>query len=561
MLDHLNEYFDKFIKQYYPYQDKEFYQILIKFLQENFLADSYDEIPNEFKILYEEHTLIPEVYDVVLQSIGYGKRLLDELTFNQKKILLYNFTDYYANKGNLHSFKRICSIFNEPINLFELYIDYRSSTNIYDWYFIPRPISLNNEYEVTSSYIPIAYDEIYNKTPTYFVNKATLINNYVNKEIKLPLKSNLILMEVTNLTKSDEVTNLILVTVLHHFKDVEIKLTIDDKTYIADLMSLYQLWNYILFTFYGRIDYFDTSAAIVIYDLSTDTFPYTLTAGDPNDLASAIAEYDILETAEDINLFYEMKFKDVFLNYIHPHLVTIDTIKRNLSFNIDLRLMTKLDSILKVPEQSDVAKLLNDIRTSLIMFIDSSTDELFNEYSPVLLNQFELSLMNPVDTATYKLLDYFKPYHTRLISRYRHGIEYKSKFNHALLSEYVMFVTHQTEVSSVVISIDPWFSERIEGLAIVENANMIVVDVTLADEFDSPWEDQIYWEGQYIKYSTMDATRVIGKFWTNEIIYDSYGEVLFDGYWTLQLEEDYPGYAGIFDHAYKRFHEIKYEPI
>jgi len=561
MLDHLNEYFDKFIKQYHPYQDKEFYQILIKFLQENYLADSYDEIPNEFKILYEEHTLIPEVYDVILQSIGYGKRLLNELTFNQKKILLYNFTDYYADKGNLHSFKRICSIFNESINLFELYIDYRSSTNLYDWYFIPKPISLSDEYDSTNSYNPIAYDEVYNKTPTYFVNKATLINNYVNKELKLPLKSNLILMEVTNLTKSDEVTNLILVTVLHHFKDVEIELTIDDNTYIADLLSVYQLWSYILFTFHGRIDYFDTSEAIVIYDLTTDTFPYTLTAGHPNDLASIITEYETLESASDINTFYETKFKDVFLDYIHPHLITLDTIKRNLSFNIDLRLMTKIDLILENPLQSDVSKLLGDIRTSLIMFMNDSTDELFNEYSPVLLNQFELSLMNPIDTATYKLMDYFKPYHTRLISRYRHGIEYKSKFNHTLLDEHVMFITHQFEASSVVISVDVWFSERIEGIVIGENSSSIIVAEEVANAFDDPWEDQIYWEGVDFRHSTMDATRVIGKYWTDETIYDSFGEVVFDGYWTLQLEEDYPGLAGVFTHCYKRYHEIKYEPI
>jgi len=548
MLEHLNKYFDKFIKQYHPYEDKEFYQILIKFVQENFLVDSYDEIPANFKTLFEKHTLIPDIYDIILESLGYDKKLLSELSFNQKKTLLKSFPNYHRDKGDLKSLTTICKIFNEPINLYELYIDYRVSTGLFDWYFIPKPISILKTTDV-DSITPLNYDEIYNATPSYFVNKASLINKYRDKAIKLPLKSNLIMLEVSSVTQSDELSNLRFTTTLFHFRDLEIPIYIGQNPYIISLMGLYQLWNYMLILFYNQVDSFETNKPTIMFNLDGDSFHYTLDVTQPNNFQAVEAEYDALFAAGEISDFYTDKFKTVFLDYIAPNVVTIDTIRRNLAFSIDINILQHIDQLLEIPSVEMVSSILVDLRNSLINFMNNvNEDPLFTQYSPELLNVFELALINPVNTATYKLIDFFKPYHTQLISKFKYGVSYKSKFTNALVQQSVKFVTHQFEASALVISTDHWFSEKVDGICDVNDTTEIKVADDVANRFEDPWELLIYWPDTYSRYPDNSVSKkVISKYWT-----DVAGSI--PAHWTLVLESAYTGEQGIYDHCYIRYH-------
>jgi len=547
MLEYLYNYFDKFIKQYHPYENDEFYQILIKFIQERFLVDSYDVIPTHFKTLYENHTLISDIYDVILESLGYDKKLLNDLSFNQKKIILNNLPNYHYDKGDLKSCLTICKIFNEPINIYELYIDYRVSTNLFDWFFIPKPLSTVSVINSTNV-IPLDYNEIYNNTPTYFVNKATLINAYNKKSIKLPLKSNLILLEISSITDSDELTNLILATVLFHYKSLEIPVTVGNKPFSITLFGLYQLWQYLLMLFYNNVTSFETSKPIILYNLDVDEFQYSLDVNNPNNIQSVIAEYESLNESIDITSFYNTKFKTVFLNYIQPSVVTLDTIKRNLAYTIDLNLLQYIDAIVSVPSVENIAAILVDLRNSFNDYcVNINTDELFSEYHSVLFNVFELALINPVNTATYKLLDFFKPYHTQLISRFKYGVRYESKFTNALIQQTFEFNTRLFEVSPCVISDDLWFIEKIEGVCHVNNSNMIVVSNEIANHFNEPFINNIYWETLESKYPVGISKLVVSKFWTNGS----------PGYWTLVLQDSYSGSIGTFNYCYKRYREIE----
>jgi len=547
MLEYLNEYFDKFIKPYHPYEDKEFYQILIKFIQDRFLVDTYDEVPKNFKILFEDHTLIADIYDVVLESLGYDKTLLNELSFNQKRIILNNFTDYHRDKGDLKSIKTICKMFNEPISLYELYIDYRVSTSLFDWYFIPKPIVLSPTTK-KDDIIPLDYDEIYNGTPSYFVNKASLINAYRNKAIKLPLKSNLMLLEVSSTTSADELTNLTISTTLFHFQELVIPIYINQNNYSISIIGLYQLWNYLLMFLYNKVDSFETAKPILLYNLDVEEFQYTLDESQPNNLQSVINEYNSLTGLTDITEFYDTKFKSVFLDYVTPHVVSIDTIRRNLAFKIDINLLQNIDNLLKDKSAEIISSILSDLRNSLVNYINTiNEDPLFEEYSSVLLNVFELALVNPLNTGSYKLIDYFKPYHTQLISKFKYGIEYKSKFTNTLLKQTVRFVTHQYEASACVISDDVWFSDRLEGTCNVMNSTEIVVTDEIADQFDAPWENYIYWKDEYSRFPIDLSQRVVSKFWTDGS----------PGYWTLVLESNWEGKTGVLDYCYKRYHEIE----
>ncbi len=548
MLEYLNKYFDKFIKQYHPYENKELYQILIKFIQENFLVDSYDVIPTLFKTLYENHTLIPDIYDIILESLGYDKQLLLSLTFNQKKIILNNFPNYHHDKGDLKSCIKICKVFNEPIKIYELYIDYRVSTNLFDWYFIPKPL-YQKANTIDDDIIPLNYDEVYNKTPSYFVNKASLINAYNKKSIKLPLKSNLILLEISSITSSDELTNLTIATTLFYYKNLEIPIYINDKVFSITILGLYQLWQYLLILFFNKIDTFESNKPIILYNLDVDEFQYTLDVNLPNNLQQVAAEYNDLSEMTDIVDFYESKFKNIFLDHIVPHIVTIDSIKRNLAFSIDLTLIQYIENIINTPTAESISSILVDLRNSFDNYrININTDSLFNEYSSVLLNVFELALINPTNTATYKLINFFKPYHTQLITKFQYGIEYKSKFTNALLRQTVMFVTHQYEASACVISTDIWFTEKISGVCDVNNSNLIVVSDEIANQFNGPFNEYVYWEDPHNDYPIDFCRLVISKFWTAGT----------PGYWTLTLDSPYTGPTGIFNYCYKRYHGIEY---
>jgi len=548
MLESLNKYFDKFIKQYHPYEDNEFYQILIKFLQEKFLVESYEDIPKALKIIYEEHTLIPDTYDIILESIGYDKKLLTELSFNQKKIILHSFTDYQYDKGDLKSCLQICSMFNEPINLYELYIDYRVSTSLFDWYFIPKPLSLTHE-SLAEKIVPLQYDEIYNDTPTYFVNKATLINAYRTKSIKLPLKSNLLLLEISSLTESDELTNLTLSTALFHFRNLEIPIHIEMKAFSIPVMGLYQLWNYLLMLFYDKLESYENSQETILYDLSGDSFPYTLDESQPNNLQLIRTEYDALEELEEISEFYTDRFRSVFLGHITPQVSTLTSIKRSLSQTVDINLIQYIDTLIgDHPTADSISSILLDLRNSLIDYINNvNEDPLFEEYSSVLLNVFELALVNPLNTATYKLIDYFKPYHTQLVSKFKFGISYKSKFTNALLKQSVMFVIHHYEVSACVISIDAWFNERIVGNCQIVNGSEIIVDESIGLQF-TDGTSYVYWESGGDKYPTDLACLVTSA-------YESGGTG--SGIWSLILDDPWPGDTGSVNYCYKRYRETE----
>jgi len=170
--DKLKDYFYRYIKQYIPYSDDDFHQVLINFLQDSYLKNTYVDIPSQFKTLFEEHLLEPELYNVILISLGYPKDLVESISDAHKEILLMNFTDYHSNKSTLGFFQDVCSNFLDYINLYELYL-HHNVNDITDWKLIPKIV-----YENSSTILQeINYEEVYNAIPTTLLS-TQLLNGY-----------------------------------------------------------------------------------------------------------------------------------------------------------------------------------------------------------------------------------------------------------------------------------------------------------------------------------------------------------------------------------------------
>jgi hypothetical protein len=84
----LVEYFESYVDEYRPYKDDKLYKNIVKFLHGYYLQHSYETIPTAFKTAFENQTIPPEFYDVLLLSNGFPKSLLEQLKFNDKFILL-----------------------------------------------------------------------------------------------------------------------------------------------------------------------------------------------------------------------------------------------------------------------------------------------------------------------------------------------------------------------------------------------------------------------------------------------------------------------------------------
>ena len=134
----LVEYFNNYFAQYPPYEDKSYYQAIIKYLVKYYYNKLYNQIPEELKSITEDNIIPTSMYDTYLQQVGFEKKLLEKLDYSSKIVLFHSFTDFVKIKGSVKSITSLPGIFNESINIYELYIDYDQSLS--KWILRPYPI-------------------------------------------------------------------------------------------------------------------------------------------------------------------------------------------------------------------------------------------------------------------------------------------------------------------------------------------------------------------------------------------------------------------------------------
>ena len=549
----LRSYIFQYIRQFSPYKDTEFYQVLVSFLEEIYLKDSYTVTPEQFKILFEEHTLNVHLYDIVLRSLGFPRTLIESLPSTHKQILLNDFSDYNNRKGTLRLIREISAAFNDPINIYELYIDFRLLNSTWDWWFIPRELYRN----VDRAPVPKLYDFIYNSTPTYYVSKQQFHNWFLAEQISLPIKSNLIMLSMSNETAADEMSIMTMMTSLHYFKDENVNVTMRNGIYEVSLIGLYQLWHYLLAYHRGEINSTQVDGEIVYFDISGATFYYTLEEGLPNSIKTIQEEYDALLETDEIWAFHKKYIEDVFKKVAPTSISDLTTLRKSLLYSVDIDLINYIETQLETATdiETEIVSIMQEIRESIVVHILNNEDDLMHEYKEDLLNAFELSIIVPDKTTTYKLIDFIKPFHTQIVAERRQIISNRSKFNNAgILDHYRMFVIRDYRPTICAISDDVYFCERIEGQFTLSATNEILTTIDIIALFAIG--DQLFIRPQDLNgysdpipddiYSLEHLTTIV------DIVQIGESE-----YWNIVIESPYTGIIGLFNATYKRYHLLQ----
>ena len=417
-------FFDKNIKQYHPYSNNIIYSTLMSFLLDPFLKDSYSNIPQKFIDLFEQQIVSSDIYDSLLISLGYPKTFIASVSTFHKKTILNKFTNYYKYKGTLNHFKDICIGFNEPVNLYELYITKKNE----EYVFIPKKIYESNiEYDKKD----LKYDAIYNSVPNYFISKDLIEKYDDNKAIIFPIKSNLLYFVISENLDCSDIVNLIMSITLHHYRNSKISILIYDNIYTFTLTEIFQLWSYLLNLYSSNADPNKISSVIVYYDINANC-PYTF-----ENIDLLITAYENIQTLSDSYDFINTYIKPYFSSYPALQILSIDEFRNILLYSIDSRIINQIETNVSTSKNisQELFSILSGILTSIQTWILNNSEVDLLKYKKYILNAFYLPFLNMDSSIVYKLIDLFKPYHTSICSNITSNIIYKSKLETLVLED------------------------------------------------------------------------------------------------------------------------------
>lgn len=126
--ENLLEYFNQYVKDFYPFRDEPVYKATIEHFINYYVDQLYNVQPNIFKTLFEDHEIPSEITDKLLVSIGMPTKLIDELTAPTKIIILKSFSDFQRYKASIKFVKALGGTFNDKISFYELFIDWSKTT-------------------------------------------------------------------------------------------------------------------------------------------------------------------------------------------------------------------------------------------------------------------------------------------------------------------------------------------------------------------------------------------------------------------------------------------------
>jgi hypothetical protein len=228
-----------------------------------------------------------------------------------------------------------------------------------------------------------------------------------------------------------------------------------------------------------------------------------------------------------------------------------------LLYSIDIDLLVYIENQIETSTdiESEIVSILQELKESIKVYINNSNDDLLYEYKDYILDVFELSIIVPAKTTTYKLIDFFKPFHTQLISEQKLIVKNDSKFNNAgILDSYRMFVIRDFPGTAMVISDDMYFNERILGsfsvttTYIETNLETIYNSFEIGDQiFIRPQDCPTDPNGPYRPYTYEHLNIIVAK------------EIVSETEYRLILETEFTGTVGLYNSVYKRYHMLQLE--
>jgi hypothetical protein len=452
----LEEYFESYVKNYCPYKDDKLYKSIIKFLHGYYLKHSYEEIPGAFKTAFETQVIPIEFYDVLLLSNGFPKSLLETLTYDDKYILLNSLMDYNQYKGTISCLKKTVSVFNDNFNVYELFIDYRDTSSNgsgeFDWVFTPYPVYIDEASEKMVLEDFFEFDEIYTKAEHFFINRDQLNELKDRNELLLPIKTNLIMVDQTIINNSSPLMSLFFTIVLKTFRNERFVLYFKDGQYSITLERAFRLWYYIIYKWWGKDVEFTAPSLLIAFILDTP-FEYTLA-----DIDLIKAEYEALsytdvDSGEQVRLFYKEKIEEVFeqfqttpINYTQEQWTDVfkDSLGKDLIEYVDNR-MTNIETGSDITRET--ITILDEVYNSIITWSVTSGDQDVKNYLHYFTDLLPLLMVQPEKTATFRILNFLKPFHVELTGQGRQILEVNDKFNAIYADERWNFVIKMPDVT------------------------------------------------------------------------------------------------------------------
>lgn len=495
----LKDYFDKFVKNFSPFKNEKTYQSIISVLTNNYFSDSYETIPEYIKTLIENKTILPGLYNSLMSNVGYPSNLISNLRTTQKSAIVENLMDYNRYKGTQFFFKKVGELFNESFSFYELYIDYRAvSKSEKDWVFVPRPIYL---YDKTT--LPILnFDDTVADIPTYFINKSILEISRQSKSIVLPIKTNLVYLDMHTTMYSSTLTDLISTTAMYAFKDIYFALYLEDNYFNITIGSAYILWFYLLYKYSNTVysPTFSTSdVTILYYYFGGASFPYTLQGDGQNSITTIIEAYKNLSlNQDDITAFRKTYLDDPFKSALATQQFTFDMYRRRALTTVGSDLITYVDDFIENYNDKKslaILTLLGSITDSLRSSISTTSNTLLQQYSEYIFRMFPTMLYDPKTTGTYLLLNEFKPLHTELVDKSKYYVVTQDivdgdvsydKFNTIIPGDKGTSITITVDYcTAAVLSRDYYFSVSVEtGFFSFSNTNKVITDYKGAQKFN-----------------------------------------------------------------------------
>jgi hypothetical protein len=510
----LVKYFELYVENYKPYKDNKVYKSMIKFLYNYYLDHSYEEIPSSFKTAFEEQKIPTEFIDVLLLSNGFPKLLLDNLNAADKNILVNSLMDYNQYKGSILSVEKVLSAYDDNFSVYELFLDYKTIINkddeeVEDWFFVPYAIYKDPDTKEEDIPEYFTFDEIYDDAKHFFINKIELNELRNNKEIVLPIKTNLLILNQNKIEKASILLNFFFIIILNEIKDDRIS---SGNNKIEDILldgydtpinnftisDIFSLWFYIIYKLYGRDIVFNSPAFSIFFTfdkIENMNSPYTilqikdLEEEYANLTKPIISEFGQIKNIQDTNYrtrldkFYKERIYNIFnqfqlTNFNKTQQEWTSIFKEKYGYKLINYIDNKLDNpIIGSTSKTEANKIFNVLYSALVTYTSSKSElekELIEKY---FLDVFPFIIIEPKSTPSFKVLDFIKPFHVELLAGAKQILKVNDSFNSVLIDENFSFFNNLIRASLNEASHNLMFDLRfksVDNCHILDNCKYIV---------------------------------------------------------------------------------------
>ena len=370
------------------------------------------------RIFYDEDS----TSDDLAQKIIRGLNNTDEfyVNVNSSDIIQVQLADHGAAAGNASSGTTQLSI--------------QTVTEGKDpgsWILRPRPIFIHRRMEQLKE--TVSYQAAYNKIPTLLVPEQQLEEMKRNNELILPTKSNIILMDYTQILDASNFNTLIFTILMEYIGEeyFSLFLTGSDETTAITYNTAIYTWYYLLAKYYGvTLEGVSIAHHIVMGTNKITNYTYT-------DIPTIEEEYKNIKTRNQLTDFYNKYFRDQFGRYYEAEKPTIEVMSETLK-KIDSSFWQYIEDRISEAEdkEQDIRFLLDEIYASLVLS--------FNQYrgNTIIYNHIQILLQfvtqvttNIKATDSYKIIYNLKPFHTELLDLAHNKIVIEDKFNAILFED------------------------------------------------------------------------------------------------------------------------------